>query len=134
MEPLIDLAAEQRERQKFFGEILAANRDLGERLKSLAVSAFYDPEDDLYGIVIGRPQEALTESVHNRLYIRLDPATLKVVGIEIPDLTARLSDDDGIRRLWADSRHLLGPTDPAADAAVEPQERFAAELRDLVPA
>ncbi|MBM2811672.1 MAG: hypothetical protein HW416_2431 [Chloroflexi bacterium] len=107
--------------------VIDANLDLQERLASLSLCVVHDREDDLFTLTIGEPQEAVTESVRNRLYFRVDPDTLKIVGIEIPHVSARLNDDPLLEGFLRRFLPLAGPEQtPAIEAA--------RELRELVKA
>ena len=76
-------------------------------------------------VTLGEPQEAVMESVRNRLYLRVDPETLKIVGIEIPHVSRRLQDDpvltEFLRRVF-----------PIASSEAAPAMQLAGALRDLV--
>lgn len=52
--------------------------------------------DDLFTLTLGEIQPAVTESVRNSLYLRMDLQTWRIVGIEIPELSLRLNDDPGL--------------------------------------
>ncbi len=106
-------------------EILDLNRDLEQRLSTLSVSMLHDRDDDLFILTIGEAQEAITESVGNLLYFRLEPDTLKIVGIEIPHASRRLKDEPLLGQLLRWSLSAL--TDEPA-----PRARFAEALRELV--
>ena len=66
-------------------EILAANGDLEERIRSLAVTVTYDDEFDIFLLTLGEPQPAITEEMPggHGLQLRLDPESLKIVGYEV---------------------------------------------------
>jgi len=126
-----------REGEAFFKSVLNANEDLASRLRELSVCITYDRDGDTFILTLGEPQEALTESVdENRLYVRIDPATLKIVGIEIPDLTIRLGDDPVVKRIWLAARNMTGPSFSAdiPETGAGAAERLAHELRELVAA
>jgi hypothetical protein len=74
-------------------KIIAANWDLQDRLATESLCVTYDRDEDMFLLSIGEPQEAITESARNRLYLRVDPDSLRIVGIEIPHVSRRLSDD-----------------------------------------
>ena len=126
-----------KEGQAFLRNVLAANQDLAARLRELSISIVYDRDDDTFMLTLGEPQEALTESLDgSRIYIRVDPDTLKIVGIEIPDLSLRVHDAPAVTRIWLAARDVAGPT-VAADVpqpVSEASERLAFELRELVAA
>ncbi len=107
-------------------EVAAANRDLRSRLTELSVRVLHDRDDDTFILTIGEPQEAITESVRNRLYYRLDPDTLKIVGIEIPHVSRRLADDPLLASLLRQFLPLVEPESPHA-------AQVARELSDLIP-
>ena len=114
-----------QEHRESLRAIFGANEDLGRRLGSLSVSVVYDREDDTVVVTLGEPQEAVMESVRNRLYLRVDPETLKIVGIEIPHVSRRLQDDpvltEFLRRVF-----------PIASSEAAPAMQLAGALRDLV--
>ena len=88
----------------------------------------YDREDDTFFLTIGEAVlDAVYESVDNRLYLRLDPDTLKIVGVEIPHVSWRLKDDPRIRSLLTPYLGMV-----ASDSA--PAQRFAEALRELATA
>ncbi len=64
-------------------DIFAANADLEQRLMSLSVNVGYDDEFDIFLLTIGEPQPAFTEPIRDGLQLRIDPETLKIVGIEV---------------------------------------------------
>ena len=117
-------------------EVLRANDDLDVRLRTLSVGVFYDRDDDIFEVTLGDPQEAITESVRNQLSIRLDPDTLKIVGLEIPNLSARIRDDPMLRQLWRLLLRIAGPTSAIpGEPESEPATRLADDLkRELLPA
>lgn len=49
----------------------------------MPVHAEYDSEDDTLIVYIGENQEALSPSIENELFLRVDPDTLKIVGAEL---------------------------------------------------
>jgi hypothetical protein len=105
--------------------IIDANLDLQDRLASSSLCVVHDRDEDLFTLTIGGPQEAITEGVRNRLYLRVDPDTLKIVGIEIPHVSARLEDD----ALLSGFLHRFVPlAGPESTSAVKTAE----ELRSLV--
>jgi hypothetical protein len=107
-------------------EVSAANRDLALRLTTLSVQVRHDRDDDTFVLTIGEPQEAITESVRNRLFYRLDPDTLKIVGIEIPHVSARLAGDPTLASIL---RRLLPLTALDSPQAAE----IARDLEELIP-
>lgn len=126
-----------KEGDAFLKSVLQANEDLAARVRELSVGIVYDRDDEQFMLTLGETQEALTESLDGgRLYIRIDPDTLKIVGIEIPDLTARLNDDPAVRSIWAAARNVAGPSISAdgPESVAEASERLAKELRQLVVA
>lgn len=126
-----------QEGQAFVKRVLDANHDLATRLRELSVSIAYDRDDDTFMLTLGEHQEALTESLGgSHLYIRIDPDTLKIVGIEIPDLTARIDDDPGVKRIWLAARNVAGPCTATdiPDTVTEASERLERELRQLAAA
>src|SRR5438105_2587790 len=85
------------EHQQSLDEVFRANGDLAARLKSQAVSLRYDPDDDVVILTIGeRLAEGVYESVKNRLFLRLDPDSLKIVEMEIPDASVQFRDDPNL--------------------------------------
>ena len=123
-----DLVAERLRVVKRF---LNANEDLEERVRSLLICASYDPEEDLFTLTLGEVQPAITESIRNHIYLRLDPPSMKLVGIEIPDLTTRIFDDPLVKTIWHSTQALLGPAE-GGKGTPEPEFKWAQELRELV--
>ena len=64
-------------------DIRRANFDLGERVESEELSLDYNPEADVLTITVGEPRSAITEPWLDDILYRVDPDTLKIVGIEI---------------------------------------------------
>ena len=64
-------------------DIRRANFDLGERVESEELSLDYNPEADVLTITVGEPRSAITEPLLDDILYRVDPDTLKIVGIEI---------------------------------------------------
>lgn len=64
-------------------EIRRANFDLAERVEAEEVTLDYNPEADVLTITIGEPRPAITEPLFDDIMYRVDPDTLKIVGIEI---------------------------------------------------
>ncbi|MDA0733246.1 MAG: DUF2283 domain-containing protein [Chloroflexi bacterium] len=61
-----------------------ANFDLLERLIGLGAEIAYDEDSDVLFITIGHePNEAVTEHLIDTIYYRIDPDSLKIVGITI---------------------------------------------------
>ena len=100
---------EQQENQKFANQVRRANTDLLARLRQLSVTSSYDPEEDLFVLTLGEAQEALTESVGNAWYVRLDPESYKVVGLEIPDVSQLIKSHPEVMDLWLHAARLTGP-------------------------
>jgi len=85
-EVIADLAREHADAVR---AIMDANEDLSERLSDQGTYFVYDEEDDFFAIMIGPPVEAVTESIANTILFRVEPETLKIVGIEIFDFEKR---------------------------------------------
>jgi len=64
-------------------DILDANTDLDKRVQRLDVTVMYDEEFDIFLLRFGPSQEAITEEVSDGLQLRLDPKTLRIVGLEV---------------------------------------------------
>jgi hypothetical protein len=101
-----------KEHDEVLEELLRVNEDLSERMRTLSYRVFYDREDDSFTLTIGEPQEALTESSNNEMYLRYDADTLKIVGIEVPHASKRLFDNrflsDLMRSIPATVRDAVG--------------------------
>jgi len=108
-------------------KIIASNLDLQDRLASGSLCVMYDRDEDLFLLTIGEPQEAVTESVRNRLYFRVDPDSLRIVGIEIPHVSRRLKDDPLLSGFL---RRFLPQASMESSSAVA----AASDLRQLVSA
>lgn len=65
--------------------VAKANRDLGERLATDGLSIAYDDSEDtlLATVGVGQGHEAITEEVADNIYIRIEPASLLIVGFMI---------------------------------------------------
>jgi hypothetical protein len=111
-------------------EILAANEDLGQRLATLPVWVLYEPDEDLFSLILDRPQEALTEETDSEIYVRVHPETMKIVAFEIPRLGRRIRDDPTIAHLWKASVRMAGPNNGNS----RPAEHLARKLRELIAA
>lgn len=69
------------------------------------------------------------------LYLRMDPQTWKIVGIEIPELSLRLNDDPGLLRLWMAAIRLAGPNGAVAgEVEPAPTQRLGHDLREFLVA
>ena len=79
----LNMAELEREHREWIADIVARNQDLEERMRVLGVSVAIDEEDDALFLTIGPPTEALTESIDGLFYLRVEPDTLKVVGVEV---------------------------------------------------
>lgn len=77
-------------------EILNANADLRERRITCVQ---FDPDQDMLAVWLGDSQETITETMNNRVYLNLDPETLRIVWVEIPHVSARLADDPVLAKL-----------------------------------
>lgn len=64
-------------------EIRRANFDLAERIEAETITLDYNPEADVLTITIGEPTPAITEPLFDDIMYRIEPDTLKIVGIEI---------------------------------------------------
>lgn len=76
--------------------IAEANQDLNERARELPVRAEYDLDDDTLILAIGEEQEALSPSVDNELFLRVDPDTLKIIGVELLHFSDHLRDHSAV--------------------------------------
>lgn len=119
--------------------IFAANadrEDLERRMRVEGLTASYDRDSDTLIIRIGKPREATTESIANRLLLRVDPDTLKYVGFEVLGFKALLRERPKRMKPLLDALDVI---DAALTAEPhQPSEREAGELarglRQLVPA
>jgi len=68
---------------EILGEVMKANRDLRARMQRSDLDMAYDAEHDMFLVTIGAPQEALTEEIRDHVHLRLDPDTLKIVGVTV---------------------------------------------------
>ena len=99
MADTLDMAALEREHREWIREIIAANGDLAQRMAQLGITSEYDENEDILFVTIGPPVEALTETVANCVGSRVDPDTLKLVGLEIlhaQDVAIKSPGDDGL--------------------------------------
>lgn len=130
------LANLAREHAEMIDAIFSANADLSERMATLSKELVYDPEDDYFAIVIGPPVEATTETIANTIAFRVEPDTLKIVGIEFYDFEKRRQ---RTRSPWAAMLEYWAPVVEALRAGEDPEEAMQAlvegrGLRELVPA
>ena len=125
-----------REHHDMLRAIFAANEDIRARVARLGVVAEYDADEDYFGLVIGGPAEATTESLANTILFRVEPQTLKLVGIEIYDFEKRRRVPDprlaALVEFWAPIvQDLRAGRDPGPTL----REMLGVEtLRELVPA
>jgi hypothetical protein len=99
-----------------------------------AVSSFYDREDDVLVITIGGPAEAITESVSNTFFLRVDPDTLKLVGIEVSVVKTLIARQPEFLDLFADATGVPGPSVPDSlhSSSSDATGRLVHIVRDLV--
>ena len=64
-------------------EINRINFDISDRIMTEGVTLDYNPEADLLTITIGESRHAITEPLLDDVMYRVDPDTLKIVGVEI---------------------------------------------------
>lgn len=64
-------------------EVRKANFDLADRVDPEGVTLSYNSESDTLSAVIGQPREGLTEHLLDDIFYRIDPSTLKILGVEI---------------------------------------------------
>ena len=83
MAATVDMDALEHEHTALIQKIMATNGDLGSRMATLGVTSEYDVENDILFVAIGAPVAALTETIDNWIGLRVDPVTLKLVGLEI---------------------------------------------------
>lgn len=116
--------------------IFDANDDLPRRLATLEKKLVYDAEDDYFAIVIGPPVEAITESLANAILFRVEPETLKIVGIEIYDFEERRKNAPAP---WAAMIEYWAPVVEALRSGQDGSEALSRvvegrSLREIVPA
>lgn len=73
-------------------KVREANADVRDRLGALEFSAVYDVEEDTLLVTFGEPQEAISEAATDNVFLRLDPETYKIVGIEVLGFRGRFAD------------------------------------------
>ncbi len=66
-------------------KVALANKDFMGRVSREGLILAYNEDADLMSIIIGTPQEAITEPLLDNVLYRIDPDTLKIVGFEILD-------------------------------------------------
>jgi hypothetical protein len=115
--------------------IVEANGDLAVRLAQLGVAADYNPDLDIFMLTIGPPAEALTESIDNSIGVRVDPRTLKLVGLEILNLHGSMR-NAAVACIVALVATILSPQAvPRPEGVViDLHERLAGGIRELLPA
>src|SRR6266508_1775285 len=116
------LANFAREHALALQAIFDANDDLSQRLESLDKELVYDEDDDYFAIVVGPPVEAITESLANAILFRVEPDTLKIVGIEIYDFEKRRKNTPAP---WAAMIEYWVPVVEALRAGQDPSEALA---------
>ncbi len=77
------MVALEREHEAALERSVAANQDLPDRVRALGAMVYYDPEDDVLLLTVGKPAPAITETVDDFLLLRLEPETWKIIGVEI---------------------------------------------------
>ena len=77
------VAALRREHTAVLRNILGSNDDLFERVRKAGIVEDYDREGDILYLWLGGPQPASSESVDGLLYLRVDPESSRIVGIEL---------------------------------------------------
>jgi len=124
------------ERNQLLQQIVAANADIDQRIRELGVTVCYDREDDVLLISIGAHTEAITESIEPGRLARLDPETLKIVGLEVLGFVAQIARDPGLFDLFLDAVQTVN-----ANILVEPHtahrdpgDRLARRLQDMIAA
>src|SRR6266566_4837556 len=105
-----DVRELQVEHLRSIEQLIAANRDLGQRVLQLGVTAVLDRDDDVLILTIGRPQEAVAESIDNTLYFRADPKSLKIVGVELCRFRSHVAEDSKALRFCLDLMQAAGQT------------------------
>ncbi|HEY7067424.1 MAG TPA: DUF2283 domain-containing protein [Chloroflexota bacterium] len=145
----LDMTALAKEHHEWLLSILAANDDLAERIEALGVSMDYDEEDDALFVNFGPLVEALTESVNGVVYVRVDPDTLKIYGVEVWGVRALVAEAAAGVRLWwhateaftAGLWNRLSRMPASVDTPLPPaeqtslpvaSERLADDIRELV--
>ena len=147
----LDMTALAQEHHEWLLHILAANQDLAERIQTLGVSVDYDEEDDALFITFGPPVEALTESLDGITYLRVDPDTLKIYGLEVWGFRMFVAQVAAGARLWwhatetfiaglrkrlaGSPKSTAAPKVPAEHVSLPvASERLAKDIRELVGA
>jgi hypothetical protein len=135
-ERTMTIAALAQEHAEAIRAIFDANDDLQDRLVGLDTELVYDPEDDYFAVLIGPPTDATTESIANCILLRVEPDTLKIVGLEIYDFERRRAQAPGgwgtMVEYWAPVVEALRAGDDPGDALRSVVE--GRSLRELVPA
>ncbi|HTE85395.1 MAG TPA: hypothetical protein VK821_11740 [Dehalococcoidia bacterium] len=138
MAPLSDKAVRelQEEHVRSLEELIAANRDLGQRVLQLGVTAVLDRDDDVLILTIGKPQEAVAESIDNTLYFRADPRSLKIVGLELRGFRGHVAEDSKALRFCLDLMQVAGQTEFSvlSDGAEASARDLGKAIRQLVTA
>jgi uncharacterized protein YuzE len=141
----LDMTMLEQEHRAWLPRILATNEDLADRIQALGVSVDYDEDDDALFIYFGPPVEALTESVNGVVYIRVDPDTLKIYGVEVWGVRSLITEAAAGLRLWWHATEALTarpreqvPASPDRMVTAEQMplpvvsERLADDIRELV--
>ena len=135
MAETVDLEVEAREHAVWLRQVMAANNDLAERLDALGITVDYDDEDDALYLNIGPPTEALTTPVADEVYYRVEPDTLKIVGVEC--WSFRAAPTLGLFHtllLYLLHAARRDHTAQWTEATAEVHARLAADIRELVAA
>lgn len=121
----------QREHISSLQAIMAANEDLNTRLKDAKVSVFYDAEADLVMISFGVDGDTMTETIGNRVALRVEVDTLRIVGIDILGFASQVKTDARPMRVLLGAVKTPGAT---FDVFNGDPDALANGIRELVPA
>ena len=83
--------------------IMFANTDLEERLHQMPLRLGYESSEDLLYVDFGEPQPSATESIREKTFsgLRVNPATLKLNGLELHRFSYWLARSPTLRALLA---------------------------------
>jgi uncharacterized protein YuzE len=134
----LDLAELGREHHAWMQQILEKNKDLAERIGRLGLTTEFDQEADVVYHTIGPPTEALTESLDGEIYIRVEPDTLKIVGLEVWGFSEQSPTYQVGVTLFMLAMMVIGAVKQVPTATPAPQpappQRLAEKIQELLAA
>ncbi|MGI8553445.1 MAG: hypothetical protein ACR2PL_22075 [Dehalococcoidia bacterium] len=126
----------ERDYLLMMNQILAVNQDLPERIRRLGMRTIYDLDDDTVIVRIGEEQEALSPSIQNELFLRVDPGSLKIVGAELTHFSEHQTKRSAILGFFRDLWQIAGMTSWTVVSQADDEIRvdLVQDMRELVSA